>query len=72
MPEFVKPNNLTTRTFQLEDHISEFLSSDHNESQMSEVERKAAESIFITFSAEKSCYLIQIFSTVSLKTMYTL
>lgn len=57
MPEFVKPDNLTTRTFQLEDHISEFLSSDHNESQMNEVERKAADSIFKTFSAEKKLRL---------------
>lgn len=53
MPEFVKPYNLTTRPFQLEDHISEFLGSDHSESQINEVERKAADSIFKTFSAAK-------------------
>lgn len=53
MPEFLKPNNLTTRTFQLEDHISEFLSSDHNEYQMNKVKRKAAGSIFKTLSAAR-------------------
>lgn len=53
MPEFVKPDNLKTRTFQLEDHISEFLTSDHNDSRMNEVERKAADSIFKTFGVLK-------------------
>lgn len=34
MSEFVKSDNLTTITLQLEDHISEFLSSQHNKRQM--------------------------------------
>lgn len=42
MSEFVKSDNLTTRTLQLEDHISEVLSSQHNKCQMNEVEEKAA------------------------------
>lgn len=56
MSEFVKSNNLTTRTFQLEDRISEFLSSEHSEHQMSEVESKAADSIFKNFSAANEKY----------------
>lgn len=39
MSEFVKFDNLTVRTFQLEDHISEFLSSEHNDYQMNEVKK---------------------------------
>lgn len=39
MSEFVKFDNLTVRTFQLEDHISELLSSEHNDYQMNEVKK---------------------------------
>lgn len=51
MSKFVKSKNVTTRTFQLEDHISEFLISECNDYQMNEVERKTADTIFENFSA---------------------
>lgn len=51
--KFVKSKNVTIRTFQLEDHVSEFLSSELIDYQMNEIERKAADIIFKNFSAAK-------------------